>query len=69
MGGIGNLLSGLLGSILPFAKGGVIRGNSKDYIVKVKPHVRKLPIGGKNVDKYKTKLNKKIENTDFKFIR
>lgn len=68
MGGISNILGSLM-SLLPFKRGGVIHGNSKDYVVKVIPHKRKLPMGGKNVDKYKTKSNKKIENTDFKFIR
>jgi len=70
MGGIGSLLGGLLGQILPFAKGGIIKGHEHEYIVKVKPHVRRLPEGS-DEEKYGKKLarrDKKVKATEMAII-
>lgn len=64
MGGIGQLLGGLLGQILPFAKGGVIKGKEHEYVVKIQPHKRRLPEDKNTAEgrtKYTTKTEKKTQ--------
>ena len=67
MGGIGSLLGNIIGSVLPFARGGIVKGKEKEYIVKVKDHVRKLPkVDTDDVDKKRDKYKIKVARRDKK---